>query len=70
MDRRLYINYQSDNLSFLIIIYKSVLIDDREKLAKEWEEKGGIFVHHTSTTETLQKLENLKIISKSNKKTN
>ena len=34
----------------------SVLIDDRESLRKAWEDKGGIFVHHTSTRRTLELL--------------
>jgi hypothetical protein len=32
-----------------------ILIDDRpEKLRDAWEQKGGFFVHHTSTAETLR----------------
>ena len=34
----------------------SVLIDDRIELAKDWEEKGGIFIHHTDTARTLRML--------------
>ena len=34
----------------------SVLIDDRKTLAADWVSKGGIFVHHVSTQQTLQQL--------------
>lgn len=30
-----------------------ILIDDRLSLKEKWEERGGIFVHHTSTDKTL-----------------
>jgi hypothetical protein len=33
-----------------------VLIDDRIELSVKWTEKGGIFIHHTDTKSTLQKL--------------
>jgi hypothetical protein len=33
-----------------------VLIDDRIKLKAKWEAKGGIFIHHTDTASTIQKL--------------
>lgn len=33
-----------------------VLIDDRVSLREAWEEKGGIFVHHTSAERTLEVL--------------
>ena len=33
-----------------------ILIDDREDLGVKWVEKGGTFVHHTSTEATLQAL--------------
>lgn len=33
-----------------------VLIDDRIELSKAWTDKGGIFIHHTDTKSTLQKL--------------
>jgi hypothetical protein len=40
-----------------------ILIDDRpEKLQDAWERKGGIFVHHTSTAETLRILRDSKIL--------
>jgi hypothetical protein len=40
-----------------------ILIDDRpEKLQDAWERKKGIFVHHTSTAETLRILRDLKIL--------
>jgi hypothetical protein len=41
-----------------------ILIDDRpEKLQDAWERKGGIFIHHTSTAETLRILRDLKILT-------
>ncbi len=33
-----------------------VLIDDREELGIKWSSAGGIFIHHTSTENTLKKL--------------
>ena len=39
----------------LIVAYR-ILIDDSEKLAYNWIERGGIFIHHTSTKSTLKKL--------------
>eukprot|EP00439_Symbiodinium_sp_Y106_P080386 s981_g19.t1 len=33
-----------------------VLIDDRGDLREAWEARGGIFVHHTSTAETIRQL--------------
>ena len=33
-----------------------VLIDDRAKLGKEWTAKGGIFIHHTDTESSIQKM--------------
>ena len=30
-----------------------MLIDDRVSLREAWEEKGGIFVHHTSAERTI-----------------
>jgi hypothetical protein len=63
-----------------ILLWDSVLIDDREALAADWISKGGIFVHHTSTETTLQqlrehgilddseKLEELPIVSRPTKK--
>jgi len=38
-----------------------ILIDDRVKLREKWEEKGGIFVRHTSTKETIRRLQELGI---------
>jgi hypothetical protein len=32
------------------------LIDDRDKLREAWEKAGGIFILHTSTRSTLDKL--------------
>ena len=37
----------------------SVLIDDYIKNIKEWEQKGGIGIHHTSVSKTLKELSNL-----------
>jgi hypothetical protein len=42
---------------------RCVLIDDRENQAKEWEMRGGIFVHHTSTERTLRELRERGILS-------
>lgn len=44
---------------------RTVLIDDRESLARDWEMRGGIFVHHTSTKTTLKQLKELGILSDS-----
>ena len=35
---------------------KAVLIDDNAKFAEDWENKGVIFIHHTKTKLTLEKL--------------
>jgi hypothetical protein len=34
-----------------------VLVDDQKKHAHLWEEAGGIFVHHKSAAETIEKLQ-------------
>lgn len=34
----------------------AVLIDDRLSLQEDWVRKGGIFIHHTSTTKSLSEL--------------
>ena len=39
-----------------------VLIDDRLKLKNDWVQKGGIFVHHVNTKDTLRQLVALGII--------
>ena len=39
-----------------------VLIDDRLKLKNDWVQKGGIFVHHVNTKDTLRQLVSLGII--------
>jgi hypothetical protein len=39
-----------------------VLIDDRETLRTMWEQAGGVFVHHTSTETTLQRLTELGVL--------
>mmetsp|Transcript_8816 Transcript_8816/g.11714 ORF Transcript_8816/g.11714 Transcript_8816/m.11714 type:complete len:99 (+) Transcript_8816:1155-1451(+) len=41
----------------------SVLIDDRESLADEWKNSGGIFIHHTKTERTLELLKKQGILS-------
>jgi hypothetical protein len=43
----------------------SVLIDDRIDLAREWTNKGGIFIHHTDAKSTLQKLVDKGILTSS-----
>ncbi len=43
-----------------------VLIDDRVSLREAWEEKGGIFVHHTSTERTLEVLRERGILGRAN----
>ncbi len=37
----------------------SVLIDDRERTRRPWEEKGGIFVHHTAPEDSVRQLEHI-----------
>ena len=37
----------------------NVLIDDYIKNIKEWEEKGGIGIHHLSVSTTLNELKKL-----------
>jgi len=37
----------------------SILIDDYDKNIKEWKEKGGIGILHTSTSNTITKLKSL-----------
>ena len=32
------------------------MIDDREEFKEEWERRGGIFILHTSTLDTLRQL--------------
>lgn len=41
-----------------------ILIDDRISLQKEWEAKGGIFVHHVNAKKTIEMLIAKKIIEK------
>jgi hypothetical protein len=36
-----------------------VLIDDREEYGINWQKKGGIFIHHTDTKNTIEQLENI-----------
>jgi len=43
--------------------FRTVLIDDRVNLAREWEMRGGIFIHHTSTEQTLKQLKELGVLS-------
>ncbi|GKY92095.1 hypothetical protein MPSEU_000180900 [Mayamaea pseudoterrestris] len=40
-----------------------ILIDDRLDLQAAWEQKGGIFIHHTSTATTLQQLQDKGILT-------
>jgi len=40
----------------------AILIDDRQDLGEAWESKGGIFIHHTSTANTLTVLRRLNVI--------
>jgi hypothetical protein len=42
-----------------------VLIDDRLSLREDWENNGGIFIHHTSSEKTIQALRERGIISSS-----
>lgn len=42
-----------------------VLIDDRLSLREDWENNGGIFIHHTSSEKTIQALREGGIISSS-----
>ncbi len=41
-----------------------ILIDDRIKLRDEWTAKGGIFIHHTCTRDTIRQLTECGIIQK------
>jgi hypothetical protein len=36
-----------------------VLIDDRDRIREAWEEMGGIFIHHTSASQSIAELESL-----------
>lgn len=38
-----------------------ILIDDRTKYRHLWEEKGGIFIHHLNTRDTIKQLKKLGI---------
>jgi hypothetical protein len=40
-----------------------VLIDDRLSLRDAWEEKGGIFIHHTTTDRTLAMLREKRVLN-------
>ena len=40
----------------------NVLIDDYLKNTKDWEESGGIAIHHSDTKKTLKELSNLGFI--------
>jgi len=51
---------QNNAISYL------VLIDDRESLQEEWERAGGIFIHHTDTKSTLEKLQRRGILLDAN----
>lgn len=43
----------------------NILIDDRLQLKEKWELMGGIFIHHTTVTNTIQQLYDLNIITSS-----
>lgn len=45
----------------------AILIDDRLDLGTAWKERGGTFVHHTSTETTLKELRDLGILKESSK---
>lgn len=45
----------------------AVLIDDRESLAEDWTKNGGIFIHHTSTQDTLVQLKKQGILEEGGK---
>ena len=49
--------------AIIIIQMLSILIDDNEKFALEWERRGGIFIHHTSAATTLEKLQARGVLS-------
>jgi len=44
--------------------HSCILIDDRIGLKKNWENEGGIFIHHTSTKKSLDMLKELGILFK------
>ena len=37
----------------------NVLVDDHPKNIKEWEDQGGIGIHHTSVNKTIAQLKKL-----------
>jgi hypothetical protein len=39
-----------------------ILVDDTLKHSQKWIDAGGIFVHHTSAKESIQKLKELKVL--------
>jgi len=44
-----------------------ILIDDNESLGHKWEQKGGIFIHHTQTEKTIKRLQDLGIQKKNDR---
>jgi hypothetical protein len=42
------------------------LIDDRLTLKKEWEKRGGMFIHHTTAEQTISILRECGILSNEN----
>lgn len=52
-------------MSFTAFSYclASILIDDRLSLKEAWEERGGIFIHHTEIDRTLSILREKGILS-------
>eukprot|EP00543_Licmophora_paradoxa_P004522 CAMPEP_0202445446 /NCGR_PEP_ID=MMETSP1360-20130828/4272_1 /ASSEMBLY_ACC=CAM_ASM_000848 /TAXON_ID=515479 /ORGANISM="Licmophora paradoxa, Strain CCMP2313" /LENGTH=306 /DNA_ID=CAMNT_0049061723 /DNA_START=157 /DNA_END=1077 /DNA_ORIENTATION=- len=50
--------------------HNCVLIDDRISLKADWVAKGGIFVHHTTTKNTLRQLRKLGILNSHNNNNN
>ncbi|ATZ80229.1 putative tRNA ligase/uridine kinase [Bodo saltans virus] len=36
-----------------------ILIDDREEYGVNWQKKGGVFIHHTNTKDTIEQMENI-----------
>jgi hypothetical protein len=49
------------DIDFFLICCR-ILIDDRDELATDWERAGGVFVWHTSTETTLQRLRELGVL--------
>ena len=50
---------RNKHLQKIVMVNQMFLIDDYIKNIKEWEEKGGIGIHHTSVPKTINDLKRL-----------